>query len=108
MHLRQDFTPALERVNIRAQAMVNMIEEFTAEDMFEWLSNGDDIVIVDVRSEELYDLFQVEGPEPIPQFNISSIDFLELAEADHFYTGVRNEAAESISEWMQSRLGRGP
>ncbi len=38
----------------------------------------------------------------------SSIDFLELAEADHFYTGVRNEAAESISEWMQSRLGRGP
>ena len=80
MHLRQDFTPALERVNIRAQAMVNMIEEFTAEDMFEWLSNGDDIVIVDVRSEELYDLFPVEGPEPIPQFNISYIDFLEIEE----------------------------
>ena len=62
------------------RVMVNMIEEFTAEEMFEWLSNGADVVIVDVRSEELYDLFQVEGPEPIPQLNISYIDFLEIEE----------------------------
>lgn len=34
--------------------MAKMIEEFTDEEMFEWLSNGADVVIiVDVRSEEL-------------------------------------------------------
>jgi len=60
--------------------MVKMIEEFSAEEMFEWLSNGTDVVIVDVRSEELYDLFQVKGPEPVLQFNISYIDFLEIEE----------------------------
>ena len=34
--------------------MAKMIEEFTDEEMFEWLSNGADVVIiVDVGSEEL-------------------------------------------------------
>ncbi len=34
----------------------------------------------------------------------ATIEIAELAEADHFYTGVRDKAAESVAQWMGAQF----
>lgn len=53
---------------------------FTAGDMFEWLVNQDDFLLLDVRNDVEYSRFKVEGPHPIDMVNVPYMEFIEMEE----------------------------
>ncbi len=53
---------------------------FKANDLFTWLTDQEDIVVVDVRNNKEFDKFKVEGPYPFTMFNIPYYDFMEFEE----------------------------
>ena len=38
---------------------------FTASDLFDWLTNRDDFLLLDVRNDVEFGRFKVEGPYPV-------------------------------------------
>ena len=50
---------------------------FAAKDLFQWLTNREDIVVVDVRNEKDFSRFHVESPYPFSLHNISYYEFME-------------------------------
>nr|WP_320009783.1 MBL fold metallo-hydrolase [uncultured Desulfobulbus sp.] len=50
---------------------------YEARELFQWLINQDDIVVVDVRNEKDFNNFHVESPYPFPLHNISYYEFME-------------------------------
>ena len=57
------------------------LEKYKAEDLFEWVtSEGHDFTLLDVRNEEEFGRFKVEGPHLSKMINVSYIDFIEKEE----------------------------
>ncbi len=54
---------------------------YTANDLFEYLTNKEDILILDVRNEDDFGRFSVEGPFPFDMINIPYFDFMEDEDA---------------------------
>jgi glyoxylase-like metal-dependent hydrolase (beta-lactamase superfamily II)/rhodanese-related sulfurtransferase len=50
---------------------------FTADDLFEWLINRDEFLLLDVRNDVEFGRFKVEGPYPIDMLNIPYMEFIE-------------------------------
>ena len=50
---------------------------YAAKDLFQWLTNREDIVVVDVRNEKDFSRFHVESPFPFSLHNISYYEFME-------------------------------
>ncbi len=50
---------------------------YAAKDLFQWLTNREDIVVVDVRNEKDFSHFHVESPFPFVLHNISYYEFME-------------------------------
>ena len=56
---------------------------YTAAELFDRIRNGDpDLVILDVRNEDDFKRFKVEGPKPAAMINIPYIDFSDDEEAE--------------------------
>nr|MDA3832268.1 MBL fold metallo-hydrolase [Spirochaetales bacterium] len=51
--------------------------KYTANELYTWLTNQPDFILLDVRNEKDFANFAVEGPECIPYINIPYFDFIE-------------------------------
>jgi glyoxylase-like metal-dependent hydrolase (beta-lactamase superfamily II)/rhodanese-related sulfurtransferase len=56
------------------------IQAFTAQDLFDWLINQETFLLLDVRNEEEFGRFKVEGPYPIDMINVPYMEFIEHEE----------------------------
>jgi glyoxylase-like metal-dependent hydrolase (beta-lactamase superfamily II) len=57
------------------------LEKYKAEDLFKWVTReGHDFTLLDVRNEEEFGRFKVEGPHLSKMINVSYIDFIEKEE----------------------------
>ena len=57
------------------------IQSYRAEDLFEWVTRGgDDFTLLDVRNNEEFGRFKVEGPHLSKMINIPYIEFIEKEE----------------------------
>jgi len=54
------------------------IFKFQAEELYDWVTNQDEFILLDVRNAKDFGRFQVEGPHPIDMLNISYFDFMEI------------------------------
>jgi len=53
------------------------VQSFTANDLFTWLVEKEPFLLLDVRNEEEFGRFQVEGPHPFEMINIPYMEFIE-------------------------------
>ena len=54
------------------------IFSYLANDLFDWLTSREDIVVLDVRNDKDFGRFQVESPYPFEMINVSYYDFMEV------------------------------
>jgi glyoxylase-like metal-dependent hydrolase (beta-lactamase superfamily II)/rhodanese-related sulfurtransferase len=57
-----------------------MLTPFSANQLFDWLSQKEDLLLLDVRNEEDFGRFRVESPHDVPLINIPYFDFMEEEE----------------------------
>ncbi|MFO8240051.1 MAG: MBL fold metallo-hydrolase [Dissulfuribacterales bacterium] len=51
---------------------------YQASDLFRWITQKDDFVLLDVRNRTDFNRFKVEGPYSIKTINVSYFDFMEI------------------------------
>ena len=56
---------------------MSSLKSYSANDLFEFLSNREEMLILDVRNEEDFERFNVEGPFPFEMVNVPYFDFME-------------------------------
>lgn len=56
------------------------VQPFTAQDLFEWLVSKETFLLLDVRNEEEFGRFKVEGPYPFEMLNVPYMEFIEHEE----------------------------
>ncbi len=54
--------------------------QYKAAELYNWLVDNENIVIVDVRNKKEFAKFKVEGPRPCEMLNIPYFDFMEFEE----------------------------
>jgi glyoxylase-like metal-dependent hydrolase (beta-lactamase superfamily II) len=55
------------------------LQSYRAEDLFEWVTKeGSDFTLLDVRNNEEFGRFKVEGPELAKMINVPYIEFIEM------------------------------
>ena len=57
------------------------LKSYSANDLFEYLSKKEDMLVLDVRNEEDFERFNVEGPFSFEMANVPYFDFMEEEEA---------------------------
>lgn len=53
------------------------LSAYTAEELFNWLTSREDFLLLDVRNNEEFGRFKVEGPYPINMINVPYMEFIE-------------------------------
>lgn len=53
------------------------VQSFSAQDLFTWLVEKDDFLLLDVRNDEEFGRFKVEGPYPFEMVNVPYMEFIE-------------------------------
>ncbi len=53
---------------------------FQAEELFQWLTDQENMLVLDVRNDKDFARFQVESPYPFDMKNVSYYDFMEIEE----------------------------
>ena len=56
------------------------VQSFSAHDLFTWLVEKEDFLLLDVRNDEEFGRFKVEGPHPFDMVNVPYMDFIEHEE----------------------------
>jgi len=56
------------------------LSPYEAKDLFQWFTDKDDILVLDVRNEKDFNRFQVESPYSFDMINVSYYDFMEIEE----------------------------
>ena len=56
------------------------IFKYPAKDLFSWLTDKQDFLLLDVRNSKDFSRFQVESPFPFEMLNVSYFDFMEIEE----------------------------
>jgi len=56
------------------------VQSFTANDLFTWLTNKEDFLLLDVRNDVEFGRFKVEGPYPFDMVNVPYMEFIEMEE----------------------------
>ena len=56
------------------------LSSYEAKDLFQWFTDKEDIVVLDVRNSDDFKRFQVESPYPFEMVNVSYYDFMEIEE----------------------------
>lgn len=54
------------------------LSSYQAKDLFQWLTDKEDILVLDVRNEKDFNRFQVESPYSFDMINVSYYDFMEI------------------------------
>lgn len=54
--------------------------QYSARELFDWLINREDMVVVDVRNTTEFEKFKIEAPYPFTMLNIPYFDFMEIEE----------------------------
>ncbi len=54
------------------------IFDYQAEELYRWVTEKDDFLLLDVRNATDFSRFKVEGPLPIDTLNVSYFDFMEI------------------------------
>ena len=54
------------------------IFKYQANELFNWLTSREDIVVLDVRNQKDFGRFQVESPYPFEMINVSYYDYMEI------------------------------
>jgi glyoxylase-like metal-dependent hydrolase (beta-lactamase superfamily II)/rhodanese-related sulfurtransferase len=57
------------------------VKPFSAQELFQWLVSKEDFLLLDVRNDEEFGRFKVEGPYPIDMRNVPYMEFIEHEEA---------------------------
>jgi glyoxylase-like metal-dependent hydrolase (beta-lactamase superfamily II)/rhodanese-related sulfurtransferase len=60
---------------------MSSLKSYSANDLFEFLSNREDMLVLDVRNEDDFERFNVEGPYPFDMANVPYFDFMEEEDA---------------------------
>jgi glyoxylase-like metal-dependent hydrolase (beta-lactamase superfamily II) len=56
------------------------LTSFTAEELFNWLTTGEDFLLLDVRNDVEFARFKVEGPRAFDMLNVPYMEFIEHEE----------------------------
>ncbi len=56
------------------------LSAYEAKDLFQWLTDKEDILVLDVRNDKDFGRFKVEAPYSFDMINISYYDFMEIEE----------------------------
>ncbi len=56
------------------------VQSFSAQELFTWLLNKEDFLLLDVRNDEEFGRFNVEGPFPFDMVNVPYMEFIEHEE----------------------------
>lgn len=56
------------------------VNSFSAQDLFAWLTANPDFLLLDVRNNEEFGRFKVEGPHPFEMLNVPYMEFIEHEE----------------------------
>jgi glyoxylase-like metal-dependent hydrolase (beta-lactamase superfamily II) len=54
--------------------------QYSAQDLYNWLTSNEDIIVVDVRNNKEFGKFKVEAPYSFKMLNIPYFDFMEFEE----------------------------
>jgi len=54
------------------------VSSYTAEELFKVLTEREDFLLLDVRNDEEFDRFKVEGPYPFDMINVAYFEFMEF------------------------------
>ncbi len=54
------------------------LSSYEAKELFQWLSDKEDILVLDVRNDKDFGRFQVESPYDFDMVNVSYYDFMEI------------------------------
>ena len=57
------------------------LKSYSADDLFSFLTQKEDMIVLDVRNEEDFGRFSVEGPFPFDMVNVPYFDFMEEEDA---------------------------
>ena len=60
---------------------MSSLKSYSSDDLFSFLIQKDDVIILDVRNEEDFGQFSVEGPFPFDMVNVPYFDFMEEEDA---------------------------
>jgi len=71
------------------------LSPYDAKDLFQWLVDKEDITVLDVRNEDVFNRFHVESPFPFDMINIPYYDFMEI-EDDSVAKVPRGEAIRIV------------
>jgi glyoxylase-like metal-dependent hydrolase (beta-lactamase superfamily II)/rhodanese-related sulfurtransferase len=53
------------------------LQAYSAQELFDYLINKDDFILLDVRNDEEFGRFKVEGPYPFDMINVPYMEFIE-------------------------------
>ena len=53
------------------------VHAFTAQDLFDWLTSRETFLLLDVRNNEEFNRFKVEGPYPFEMINVPYMEFID-------------------------------
>ena len=56
------------------------LTSFTSQELFQWLTTGEDFLLLDVRNDVEFGRFKVEGPLPFDMVNVPYMEFIEHEE----------------------------
>ena len=60
---------------------MSSLKSYSADDLFSFLIQKEDVIVLDVRNEEDFGRFSVEGPFPFDMVNVPYYDFMEEEDA---------------------------
>ena len=60
---------------------MSSLKSYSADDLFSFLIQKEDVIVLDVRNEEDFGRFSVEGPFPFDMVNVPYFDFMEEEDA---------------------------
>ena len=60
---------------------MSSLKSYSSDDLFSFLIQKEDVIILDVRNEEDFGQFSVEGPFPFDMVNVPYFDFMEEEDA---------------------------
>ena len=60
---------------------MSSLKSYSADDLFRFLIQKEDVIVLDVRNEEDFGRFSVEGPFPFDMVNVPYFDFMEEEDA---------------------------
>ena len=60
---------------------MSSLKSYSADELFSFLTQKEDVIVLDVRNEEDFGRFSVEGPFPFDMVNVPYFDFMEEEDA---------------------------